>query len=318
LIKYGAPHKINNYFVGLFYDQYPTLVLVKVDSMLFMELLEIVLLIVAYSVILLALFMQLICYKKNLEFIETICFTVALLLLIISFTTSAFLPPTNVTSTFTLVCMTLIGLTTPLSVLVERKHQLPKIYKKGLWIVSANLMLLVLVGSFLDILTTLQYVVVVFMGCSVVGSMLLVKKTQPKFKTVQQEKIEQYFANTLMVLMPVLLVADYVTALHHLNAKIGFTLPVFFIVLAANKLWDDIQRLALFKTESTTKEQGLANYALTKREHEVALLLVEGNTYKQVAEQLFISLPTVKTHASSIYKKCGVKSKIELLSLLIN
>lgn len=303
---------------GFFYDQYTTVILVKVDSILFMKLLEIVLLIVAYSVILLALFMQLICYKKNLEFIETICFTVALLLLIISFTTSAFLPPTSVTSTFTLICMTLIGLTTPLSVLVERKHQFSEIYKKGLLFVSISLILLVLVGNLFDVLPTIQYVVVVFMGSAVIGSMLLIKKTQPRFKTAQQEKIEQYFANTLMVLIPVLLALDYVTELNHIDAKIGFTLPVFFIVLAVNKLWDDIQRLALFKTETASKEQGLTKYALTKREHEVALLLVEGKTYKQVAEQLFISLPTVKTHASNIYKKCGVKSKIELLSLLMH
>ncbi|WP_316928813.1 helix-turn-helix transcriptional regulator [Microscilla marina] len=273
--------------------------------------------IIAYSVLILTLFMQLVCYKRNLEFVETICFTVALLLLIVSFTISAFLPPTSATNAFTLVCMTLIGLTTPLSVWVERKNQVSQAYKKILLIVSGSLILLVLVGSFVNLLGIIQYVIVIFMGGSVAGSMLFIKKTSSKFKTKHQEKIEQYFASILLVVVPVLLLTDYITSLHRIEAKIGFTLPVIFIIMASNKLWDDIQRLALFNTAAVSKEHSLSNYALTKREQEVALLLIKGHTYKQVAEQLFISLPTVKTHASNIYKKCGVKSKIELLSLII-
>ncbi|WP_299454958.1 LuxR C-terminal-related transcriptional regulator [uncultured Microscilla sp.] len=281
-----------------------------------MEVLEIVLLMIAYSVIILALFMELICYKRNMEFIETIYFTVALLLLIISLTADAFLVPVPVTNFSTLLCMILIGLTTPLNALAERKHNVPLRYKKLLVVVSISLALLVVAGYFLNILDKLQYLVVVFMGSAVVLSMVLVKNTSPRFQVAHQEKTDRYFANIWLVFMPLLLMADYISTLNHIGTKIGFTLPVVFIMLAGNKLWNDVKRLSLFKPDVTTKEQNLRNYALTKREQEVALLLLKGHTYKQVAEQLFISMPTVKTHASNIYKKCGVNSKTELVVLI--
>jgi DNA-binding NarL/FixJ family response regulator len=56
---------------------------------------------------------------------------------------------------------------------------------------------------------------------------------------------------------------------------------------------------------------------LTKREQEIATLLTKGITYKEISESLFISMPTVKTHTSNIYKKCGVKNRSELTALLI-
>lgn len=55
---------------------------------------------------------------------------------------------------------------------------------------------------------------------------------------------------------------------------------------------------------------------LTSREKEVALLLKEGDTYKQIAEQLDITVRTVKAHASSIYEKLNVPDRLALALLL--
>ncbi len=57
-------------------------------------------------------------------------------------------------------------------------------------------------------------------------------------------------------------------------------------------------------------EQMKAN--LSKRENEVLTLLLQGLTYNQIAETLFISLPTVKTHIQHIYSKFGIKRREEL------
>jgi len=56
--------------------------------------------------------------------------------------------------------------------------------------------------------------------------------------------------------------------------------------------------------------------ALTAREKEVAKLLKESLTYKEVAENLDISPRTVKAHASQIYSKLGVKDRLGLALLL--
>lgn len=55
---------------------------------------------------------------------------------------------------------------------------------------------------------------------------------------------------------------------------------------------------------------------LSDREKEVALLLKDGSTYKDIAEQLDITPRTVKAHAQSIYKKLLVKDRLGLALLL--
>ena len=50
---------------------------------------------------------------------------------------------------------------------------------------------------------------------------------------------------------------------------------------------------------------------LTKREQELLALLAKGYFYKDIAEQLGISLNTVRTHVHSIYEKLHVQSRTE-------
>jgi non-specific serine/threonine protein kinase len=50
-------------------------------------------------------------------------------------------------------------------------------------------------------------------------------------------------------------------------------------------------------------------YGLSKREMEVLQLLATGITNRQIAETLFISVPTVKVHVGSILNKLGLESR---------
>jgi len=57
-------------------------------------------------------------------------------------------------------------------------------------------------------------------------------------------------------------------------------------------------------------------YALSSREKEVLNVLVRGRTYRMIAEELCISLDTVKSHIKSIYRKLNIRSRNELIQLL--
>ncbi|RII34352.1 LuxR family transcriptional regulator [Clostridium chromiireducens] len=57
-------------------------------------------------------------------------------------------------------------------------------------------------------------------------------------------------------------------------------------------------------------------FNITNREKEIILLLAKGNSYNQLAEELSISLTTVKTHVHNIYRKAEVKNKIQLINLI--
>ncbi|HSJ68760.1 MAG TPA: response regulator transcription factor [Anditalea sp.] len=55
------------------------------------------------------------------------------------------------------------------------------------------------------------------------------------------------------------------------------------------------------------------NSPLSQREKDVLKLIAEGKSYSQIADQLFISKETSKTHIKNIYSKLEVNSKSEAI-----
>ena len=61
-----------------------------------------------------------------------------------------------------------------------------------------------------------------------------------------------------------------------------------------------------------TKNKELHQSNLTEREHEILQLLMHGNSYKENAAAIFISVETLNSHIKNIYKKLNVHSRSEL------
>jgi len=76
-----------------------------------------------------------------------------------------------------------------------------------------------------------------------------------------------------------------------------------------------------FKDDNKNKfeddEENLLSY-LTQREEEVLELLTQGITYKGVANKLFISETTVKTHVNNIFQKLQVNDRTQAVLYAIN
>lgn len=51
---------------------------------------------------------------------------------------------------------------------------------------------------------------------------------------------------------------------------------------------------------------------LTEREKEILQLLIRGNSYKEIAAGIFISIETLNSHIKNIYRKLNVHSRSEL------
>jgi len=56
---------------------------------------------------------------------------------------------------------------------------------------------------------------------------------------------------------------------------------------------------------------------LTQREKEILTFIAKGYSNKQIADALFISIPTVKTHRSNILAKCEVKNTASLVRFVM-
>lgn len=60
------------------------------------------------------------------------------------------------------------------------------------------------------------------------------------------------------------------------------------------------------------------NHPLSQREYEVLCLMVINNTNTQIAEQLFVSVNTVKTHLKNIFEKLDVINRKESIEKIIS
>lgn len=59
--------------------------------------------------------------------------------------------------------------------------------------------------------------------------------------------------------------------------------------------------------------QQLERLGISNREYEVLQLIAEGMSNQEIAEKLFLSLPTVKTHSSNLFLKLNVRRRTEAI-----
>lgn len=80
-------------------------------------------------------------------------------------------------------------------------------------------------------------------------------------------------------------------------------------------------RCRLAARESEVSDDALAELRvrwadeLTERELDVALLVVQGGSNREAADQLFLSVRTVEVHLGRVFRKLGVRSRVELTVL---
>lgn len=65
--------------------------------------------------------------------------------------------------------------------------------------------------------------------------------------------------------------------------------------------------------EFTINETELKKLNLSSREYEILQLLAKGYSNTDIAESLFLSLSTIKTHVSNLYFKMDVKSRTQVI-----
>lgn len=70
--------------------------------------------------------------------------------------------------------------------------------------------------------------------------------------------------------------------------------------------------LDYFTGQNNKKKQELEKFRLTKREKEILQLLIEGKSYKLIADLCNISLQTLFSHTRNIYNKLNIHSRSEI------
>lgn len=84
-----------------------------------------------------------------------------------------------------------------------------------------------------------------------------------------------------------------------------------------SRFFEYFQQQVIEEKTETVQEDNYLSF-LTAREEEVLDLLCQGVTYKGVAEKLFISDTTVKTHVNNIFQKLQVNDRTQAVLYAIN
>lgn len=70
--------------------------------------------------------------------------------------------------------------------------------------------------------------------------------------------------------------------------------------------------LEYFSRKENDRQKELEQYNLTKREKEILQLLIDGKSYKHIADICNISIQTLFSHARNIYNKLNIHSRAEI------
>lgn len=71
------------------------------------------------------------------------------------------------------------------------------------------------------------------------------------------------------------------------------------------------KKAAPISAPHTPDEGALRSTGISARELEVLQLIAQGRSNQEIADRLFISLPTVKSHSSSLFVKLDVRRRTE-------
>lgn len=109
------------------------------------------------------------------------------------------------------------------------------------------------------------------------------------------------------------------------NLGLSFVLhsiPFIFIISVSILIYHIFYRFyfssPIAKTEKVLSPDFIKDFSITRREQEIIVALLDGKSNKELAETFFVTQKTIEAHLANIYRKTGVKNRLELFARLKN
>jgi two-component system, NarL family, response regulator LiaR len=121
------------------------------------------------------------------------------------------------------------------------------------------------------------------------------------------------YGGAMAALTGILKLIEYRFFVHDLSLEFYLgTVAVLFTGLgiwAGQKLTR--KKVIIAKPEFKLNEPELQRLGISKREYEVLELIAQGLSNQEIADRLFVSLNTVKTHSSNLFMKLDVRRRTQ-------
>jgi two-component system, NarL family, response regulator LiaR len=99
------------------------------------------------------------------------------------------------------------------------------------------------------------------------------------------------------------------------DLSLEFYLGVVAILFAGLGVWAGLRltrrKIVIAKPDFKLNEQELQRLGISKREYEVLELMAQGLSNQEIADKLFVSLNTVKTHSSNLFMKLDARRRTQ-------
>lgn len=134
---------------------------------------------------------------------------------------------------------------------------------------------------------------VIFYGASLAGVLLLLKWLEFRF-VIMDHSFEVYIGAIALIF-----------------TGLGIWLAVKLSKPKTETIIVEKEVFIIKPADFTPDEQKLLKSGISKREWEVLVLMSEGLSNQEIAERLFVSLNTIKTHSSNLFEKLDVKRRTQ-------
>ena len=91
----------------------------------------------------------------------------------------------------------------------------------------------------------------------------------------------------------------------------GIALTFFLIGIYLNKR--SLQKKNSYNASGEIDDKKISELGISNREYEILIKISEGLSNKEIAEKLFVSESTIKTHISNLYVKLDAKRRTQAI-----
>jgi DNA-binding CsgD family transcriptional regulator len=99
--------------------------------------------------------------------------------------------------------------------------------------------------------------------------------------------------------------------------SVEFYIGLVALFFTALGIWVGLKltqkKVIIVRPEFILNQSELQRTGISKREHEVLELMAQGLSNKEIADKLFVSLNTIKTHSSNLFLKLEVSRRTQAI-----